>query len=153
MVPVAETGPEGLPFLGDGSIRHVDPLEIANLETHYIRFIFLITYNACTMFIVHVKSFIQTDPGYSLKCCHLFMLVNLLFEIFTPIHIKRNSPLDSIQQSFPTSENPMKRQDLRHYLVHHQRQRLAESWSLKRQKLGPMMVQVMSMSGETKVSW
>ena len=81
------------------------------------------------------------------------MLVNLLFEIFTPIHIKRNSPLDSIQQSFPTSENPMKRQDLRHYLVHHQRQRLAESWSLKRQKLGPMMVQVMSMSGETKVSW
>lgn len=24
------------------------------------------------------------------------MLVNLLFEIFTPIHIKKNSPLDSI---------------------------------------------------------
>lgn len=40
--------------------------------------------------------------------------------------------------------------DLRHYLVHHQRQRLAERWSSKRQKLGPMMVQVMSMSGETK---
>lgn len=53
----------------------------------------------------------------------------------------------------PNSENPTKRQDLRHYLVHHQRQRLAESWSLKRQKLGPMMVQVMSMSGQTKVSW
>lgn len=31
------------------------------------------------------------------------MLVNLSFEVFTPIHIKRNSPLDSIQQSFPTT--------------------------------------------------
>lgn len=53
--------------------------------------IFLITYNACTMFIVHVKSFIQTDPGYSLKCCHLFMLVNLLYirDIYPDSHQKK----------------------------------------------------------------
>ena len=66
-------------------------------------YIWLRIHNACTINIVHAKSFIHTDPGIFPKMLPaIYVGESFIRDIYPDSHQKR-SPLDSIEQSFPTT--------------------------------------------------